>query len=193
MRTSTYSHLTTERDAPASFAIGIDNGVSGTVGIVSIMACHYFSPVFFSVPTFKEFAHTKVAKRVSRIDITKLSQMITCMLRASIGSIRIVMEGPMKNPGRFQATISAFRAFEAELIMIEKMLPPLLPGVPISLRIIPSRTWQKDLLPNVKTAPLLKAASMQVGIQLFPGLREPIQKHKDADGLLIAEWARRNA
>jgi hypothetical protein len=38
----------------------------------------------------------------------------------------------------------------------------------------------------------LKKASMDIGIRLFPHLEEVIIKQKDADGLLIAEWARRN-
>lgn len=32
---------------------------------------------------------------------------------------------------------------------------------------------------------------VDIGCRLFPGLSTTITKHKDADGLLIAEWARR--
>lgn len=41
-------------------------------------------------------------------------------------------------------------------------------------------------------APALEKASLQIGIQLFPSLRESIEGQGDADGILIAEWARRN-
>ena len=32
---------------------------------------------------------------------------------------------------------------------------------------------------------------MNVGLRLFPSQEDLIRKHKDADGMLIAEWARR--
>ncbi|MHC4574386.1 MAG: hypothetical protein ACYS76_09695 [Planctomycetota bacterium] len=37
----------------------------------------------------------------------------------------------------------------------------------------------------------LKKASIDIGCRLFPYHKEQIIKHKDADSLLIAEWARR--
>ena len=39
----------------------------------------------------------------------------------------------------------------------------------------------------------LKKASKDIGCRLFPSQADLINKHKDADGLLIAEWARRES
>jgi len=48
------------------------------------------------------------------------------------------------------------------------------------------------MLPHgVKGPAELKKASADIGKRLFPGQTEAIDKHKDADGLLMAEWARR--
>jgi len=44
---------------------------------------------------------------------------------------------------------------------------------------------------GVQGAPELKKASMDIGLRLFPDQANVINKHKDADGLLIAEWSRR--
>ena len=48
------------------------------------------------------------------------------------------------------------------------------------------------MLPKGCKGAELKAASKDVGIRLFPQHKEIIVKQKDADSLLIAEWARRN-
>lgn len=54
-----------------------------------------------------------------------------------------------------------------------------------------SKHWQRILLPKGAKGPELKKASMDIGCRLFPEHEKLIRKHKDADGLLIAEWARR--
>jgi ribosome biogenesis protein Tsr3 len=91
----------------------------------------------------------------------------------------------MVNPGRFTATISAVRALEATLIVLEEL--------DIAYDYIDSKGWQKDLLPlGLKSSDQQKKASAEVGIRMFPQFKELITKHKDADGILIAEWARRN-
>ena len=53
------------------------------------------------------------------------------------------------------------------------------------------KIWQKKLLPQGCKGEDLKRASEDIGLRLFPSLRPVIKKHKDADALLIAEWARR--
>ncbi len=56
---------------------------------------------------------------------------------------------------------------------------------------IDSREWQKMMLPDgVKGTTELKKASRTVGKRLFPQHQELIDR-VDADGLLMAEWARR--
>lgn len=86
----------------------------------------------------------------------------------------------MVNPGRFLATASALRACEATLIVIESLKIPY--------QWIDSKEWQKALLPSGLKGPQLKKASKEIGLRLFPNIQ---LKHEDYDGLLIAEYARR--
>lgn len=87
----------------------------------------------------------------------------------------------MINPGRFQASISAVRALEATLITLELLNIPY--------QYLDSREWQRDILPKgVKGADELKRASLDVGKRLFPQFAHMFKG--DADGILIAHWAR---
>ena len=91
----------------------------------------------------------------------------------------------MINPLRFDASISAARAMESLLIALEAYRIPY--------EWCDSRKWQKDILPSgLQGAPELKKASAVVGARLFPKFEALIKKHKDADALLIAEYARKN-
>ena len=48
------------------------------------------------------------------------------------------------------------------------------------------------MLPSgIKGSKELKEASLQVGIRMFPFLKETIKKQKDADGILIAKYMQR--
>lgn len=49
----------------------------------------------------------------------------------------------------------------------------------------------QDASKGIEGSAELKKASMDIGLRLFPDQEEVIKKHKDADALLIAEWARR--
>ena len=154
--------------------IGIDNGVSGSIGIVSPTGWS-----FFHMPTRSCLNYTKEAKNVTRIDVPKL----TDLLYNTFVPCFIVMERPMVNPARFQASASALRALEATLIVIEQLNIPYM--------FIDSKEWQKEMLPKgIKGSDKLKEASKQVGIRLFPQFKDLYKG--DADGILIAEWARRN-
>lgn len=161
--------------------IGIDNGVTGTIGWVGENG-HGMA----ETPTFMEQNYTKKAKNISRVDIHGLASLLNSLLEGGIlpADCMAVLERPMVNPGRFDATVSAVRALEATLITLEGM------GIPHMYT--DSRAWQKELLPEgLEGAPVLKKASMDIGLRLFPDV-ELVNRHKDADGLLIAEWARRH-
>ena len=55
---------------------------------------------------------------------------------------------------------------------------------------IDSKEWQKALLPKgIKGSDEQKKASFDIGNRLFPQFED--FKHKDRDGLLIAEYGRR--
>ena len=92
------------------------------------------------------------------------------------------MERALVNPSRFASTASALRCHEAELIMIEVM--------GIRHMFVDSKEWQKELLPKGCSGEELKKASLDIGNRLFPQFDNI--KHPDRDGILIAEYARRN-
>ena len=74
---------------------------------------------------------------------------------------------------------------EAELCVVEMLSMPHI--------YIDSKQWQRELLPQgIKGSAELKKASKDIGSRLFPLHTNLITKHKDADGILIAYWARMN-
>ncbi len=155
--------------------IGIDNGVSGSIGFYSDTAFD-----FCAVPVKKCLNYTKVKKWINRIDVTLFEQRIVDMAKLKKTDLAlVVMERPMVNPTRFQATISAVRCLEAITIVLEKLNLPYM--------FIDSKQWQKDMLPaGIHTSAELKKASAEVGKRLFPSLKTI---KKDADSILIAKWA----
>jgi hypothetical protein len=155
---------------------GIDNGSTGTIGIINE------DKVFFVLtPCKKVLDYQKKAKHITRIDYPALYDFLS--LYPPLG-IKFFIERPIKNPGLFEASASGLRAFEATLICLEQLN--------YSYSVVDSKQWQKKMLPEgIKGSAELKKASVDVGCRSFPQFAEVICKHKDADGLLIAEWARR--
>lgn len=159
--------------------IGIDNGISGTVG------CIYNNQTwFFKTPIKVEQNYTKAKGNISRIDLPKLlGELNKIMFEVKPEHVMCLIERPMVNPTRFQATTSALRALEATLICIELLKIPF--------QYEDSKKWQKELLPKGSTKEQLKSDSVDIGCRLFPQHSELIKKHKDADGILMAEYCRR--
>lgn len=165
------------------YYIGIDNGVSGSICFLSQDGT---TVDLLHMPVKKEQSYTKTKKNVSRIDHVRLNQIFESELVRFDSTptqyiCKVVLERPMVNPGRFQATSSALRALEATLVILEQW------GLPIQY--VDSKQWQKVLLPSGLKGPELKKASLDIGNRLFPSLKD--FKHPDRDGLLIAEYARR--
>jgi len=170
--------------------IGIDNGVTGSIGIL------YNGLISFSpAPCVIEQDYTKESKQVKHIDALALYQVLLPLARSRDG-VFVLLERPFKNPGVtvtkgkqpfpmfFAASISATDAYATTRTVL------MLLGVPFATT--DSKVWQKELLPvGVKGSNELKKASMDVGMRLFPLVADVIKKHKDADGLLLAEFARR--
>ena len=161
--------------------IGIDNGTSGTIGAV----CGEKS-FFIPTPAKKEQSYTKAKNMISRVDAVTLEDWIVSVMDAcgvAPSSVMVVMERPMVNPSMFKTTMSAIRALEATLVTLEKLRLPR--------KYIDSKEWQKDMLPKGTVGTTeLKKASMDIGRRLYPCFDNLIVKHKDADGLLIAHWAK---
>ena len=155
--------------------IGIDNGVTGTIGIVGdgVESWIYHTPVK------KEQNYTKKKDNITRLDANGFADILT---QYDAKDVMVVMERPMVNPTRFKATTSALRCFEAQLTLIEHL------GCPYCY--VDSKDWQRVLLPKgIKGADEQKKASKDIGKRLFPQLAD--FKHTDFDGILIAEYARR--
>lgn len=150
--------------------IGIDNGVSGTIAILTDN-----ETIFVKTPVKKEQDYTKAKKIITRVDVSALKELLEPFANDAF----ILLERPLVNPNRFAATSSALRCHEAELTVIEML------GIP--LQFIDSKEWQKALLP--KGCDDTKKASLDIGNRLFPQFRE--FKHPDRDALLIAEYAKR--
>lgn len=157
--------------------IGIDNGTTGTIGILD-----GDTSVLVETPVFQTLGYQKSKVRhIHRIDVPALKKLLK---QYDPFMTRVAIERPMINVTRFQASISAARSLEATLIVLESLR--------FGYEYIDSGHWQKALLPvGVKGAPNLKKASKEVGLRMFPMHAEIIKKHGDADGILIAEWARR--
>ena len=150
--------------------IGIDNGVSGTIAILTDN-----ETIFVKTPVKKEQDYTKAKKIITRVDVSALKELLEPFANDAF----ILLERPLVNPNRFAATASALRCHEAELTVIEML------GIPFQF--IDSKEWQKALLP--KGCDDTKKASLDIGNRLFPQFRE--FKHPDRDALLIAEYAKR--
>lgn len=156
-----------------NFYIGIDNGVTGSVGVIS----YHQEPVFFQTPVKRQLSYTKKAKWINRIDTNLLALWLMPFKKNGF----VYLERPMVNPGRFDATVSALRALEATLIVVEDLEMPV--------TYVDSKQWQKVMLPSGLQKEQLKKASLDIGKRMFPQFKSVFTK--DADGILIAEWAKR--
>lgn len=157
--------------------IGIDNGSTGTVAVLD-----GDTSIFVETPTTYMLNYQKSKVRhINRIDVPALKKLLEPYDPLST---RVVIERPMINNFRFQASIAAARSLEATLIVLESLH--------FGYEYVDSGHWQKVLLPaGVKGSVKLKAASKEVGLRMFPMHADLIKKHGDADAILIAEWARR--
>ena len=97
-------------------------------------------------------------------------------------SVKVLLERPMTNVGRYNAVVSGARAFEATLICLEM--------VGLDYEVIDSRHWQKHTIPGIKGSKFLKEASANKARELFPEHSQLINKHKDGDALLMCVWMR---
>lgn len=158
------------------FFIGIDNGTTGTIAIIS------YSPEglklnYFKVPTVVQQNYTKKKANVTRVNARVLLDIFSKSIPAG-STVNVMIERPMVNPTRFQATMSAIRALEAVQTIVEAL------GYPYEF--VDSKEWQKTLLPPDAKGDALKTASLRIAERRYPG--RLITGHPDADGLLIAHY-----
>lgn len=164
--------------------LGIDNGVTGSIAVLG----QGISPILIQTPVKTEIDYQiSKTKRRTRIDHPVLLEFLqdiktkTDMLGHDIFA---VMERPMIQATRFDASLSASRAQESTLIAIETF--------GIAYQWIDSKHWQKEMLPAGAHGENLKLASKQIAKRYFPKLAQVIDKQTDGDALLMAFWAYRN-
>ncbi len=157
--------------------IGADNGTTASIAVIFPDG----EMDFALMPVFKEQNYTKKKRLITRVDWTELSKLLDYWGEGE--DVRVFLERPYTGPQTF-TVISAMRSLESTLICIEQSR--------LSYQYIDSKAWQKVMLPSgTKGSADLKKASLDIGCRLFPRFKEKIEQHKDADSLLIAEWARR--
>ena len=155
--------------------IGIDNGTSGSIGIMFSDKMSIYIPT----PIKKEQDYTKRKKVVSRLNVEEFISLLK-----DLEDPFCIMERPLVNPTRFFATETALRCFESQLTILESLKIPHM--------FIDSKDWQREMLPQkIKGSTELKKASLDIGLRYFTKLEEKIRKQGDADGLLIALWGKR--
>lgn len=166
--------------------IAQDNGTTGRLAALSETGVVL---QFLDVPTRDTLAFTKKKQRVTRIDWQILRNWYESLKTPPLddsSNLRIFVERPMIFPGRFTASVSAARAFEAALIALEAAgLQPT--------AIVDSKAWQRLMFPQGWEKGETKKLSRELGCRLFPQHQQAILRTKDtdADALLMAECARR--
>jgi hypothetical protein len=151
--------------------IGIDNGVSGAITILSESGSvkHHFK-----TPVKNHLNYTKKKAFINRV---VFKTMYDYLLLAGDDTFCMI-ERPMINPMRFTASVSAMRCLEATEIILESLQIPY--------QFIDSKEWQKVMLPKGLVKDELKKAADEVAKRLFPKLIVV-----NSDSLLIAEYCRR--
>src|SRR6185436_10869341 len=108
--------------------LGIDNGVTGSLGVVLDNERAIYKPM----PVIRCLNYTKSKQWLHRIN----GEALTEFLQDMSPEIKMcLIERPMVNPGRWKATVSAIRALEATQIVLELL------KIPYSF--IDSKEWQR--------------------------------------------------
>lgn len=159
--------------------IGLDNGSTGSVAVLNIRDRHRVH--FFKTPVVYQQDYTKTKKGITRLDSSTFLRILKKYAKRSEGNLILIIERPVT--GKFKKSIvPGMRFLEAVLVCAELSCVPY--------RFIDSKEWQKELLPKGVKKEQLKKASLSIGVRLFPKFKDLIKLHKDADSLLIAEYAR---
>jgi len=163
--------------------IGMDNGSTGTVGIVNTdrTICD-----FFNTPIIKELSYNTTSKKfVSELDIEVFSNRVKGLIGDSKEPIFAILERPFSN-GQAMYRNSVKLAYGFFVLQKQSMK---LMG--IGYEVMDSKKWQKKILPPGTTSSGdLKRASKDIGIRLYPQFKTIMTRQGDADGMLIAEYAR---
>lgn len=170
--------------------IGIDNGITGSVGIIT----EHGDSFYYKTPVKECLAYSKSKAFVKKVDVNALFDMLEPFQN---DYVHCMVERPLVNPMRFDETMSAVVSADRIMDLLERMGDWV-------LEVIGPKDWQRAILPSglwtkvkdkagrerLKAEPKeLKKASLAMGGRLFPRL--DLKGFTDCDGLLIAEYCRR--
>lgn len=172
----------------ANLIFGLDNGSTGTISCIDKIAG---TISFMKTPSKIELDYTQDIKYINRIDVVELKKWFENNISLTKDDNRfiiVILERPMKNPTRFEQSISACRAFEATLIVLEELN--------LKYIVIDSKQWQHYFFGKNTSNIDLKLESMRKGLDVlnknfkkqYNEISEIIQKHGDADSLLICQY-----
>ena len=172
----------------ANLIFGLDNGSTGTISCIDNVAG---TLSFMKTPSKIELDYTQDIKYINRIDTVELKKWFENNISLAKDDNRfiiVILERPMKNPTRFEQSISACRAFEATLIVLEELN--------LKYIVIDSKQWQHYFFGKNTSNIDLKLESMRKGLDVlkknfkkqYNEISEIIQKHGDADSLLICQY-----
>ncbi len=154
---------------------GIDNGSSGSVCIIDSHGKPYFHKT--PVKSTKNY-QTGKDTYITRVDVVKLKELFMQFYQK--GDTYALLERPLNNPMMYKASMSAMRALEATLIVLEEFLIPY--------EFIDSKNWQKVYLgADIKGKENLKARSKELGQLVFPEIQ-----NADFDSYFIALYLKDN-
>ena len=167
----------------SSVFIGIDNGSTGSIGIQVYNANGVRTKYrFMETPTFMMQDYQKRAKRISQLDFDVLRRMLR-RYRDEGCEIHTAMERP--TTGKFFNTmICAARIHQQYIDLFTFMRVPM-------PQVIDSKQWQEKFLPHGTRKEGLKRASLELALRRWPKYADVMSKHKDADGMWICEWMRK--
>lgn len=159
--------------------VAIDNGVTATIGAVAEDGSE---SLFTKVPVYKaqEYMSSKV-RFMTHIDQNALHKFLSDLRKK--WSLVIVTERPLVSPKLFKATMSGVRAHEILLATLRTLKLEL-------YATWDSRAWQHPMLGECEKG-TTKIRSVEEGLRLYPQHSELINKHKDADAILMAHQLRR--
>lgn len=175
--------------------IGMDNGSTGTI-------CSWVIKNnkinFLLTPSKRELNYQKQIKYIDRIDhqfmINWIKEQIKYAQKLYKNEIKVILilQRPMVNPQRFEASLNAVRAFEAVLIIIEQLN--------LKYIVIDSKEWQHYFFGKDTVLLDLKLESKKYGIKTINEFKKEnknyaqyldvIESHGDADALLITKYGK---
>lgn len=174
----------------ANLVIGIDNGTTGTM-------CSWILEKglkdFIETPSKRVLNYQKQINYIDRLDHDLFQNWIKNQIKSAKSiykseiKVIIILERPMVNPKRFDASLMAVRTFESTLVILQQMN--------LNYIVIDSKQWQHYFFGKETTFIDLKFESLKKGLEVIDeyknldNIKQLIKKHGDADALLITKFA----